>query len=65
MSFADQETKNLFTDYRNGDFVVIDTETTGVVCWQDAILEVGAVRFRNWIPVAEYDQLVDPKIPPF
>lgn len=49
--------------YRDGDFVAIDTETTGIICSRDALLEVGAVRFRGWVPVDEYDQLVDPKIP--
>lgn len=40
------------------DYVVIDLEMTGLRVKTDRILEVGAVRVRNGVPVAEYESLV-------
>lgn len=50
------------TDALNtGNFTVIDTETTGL-SWQTCeVIEIGAVRFRDWKPVEEYDVLLKPK----
>ena len=43
-----------------GNFTVIDTETTGLSPRTCEIIEVGAVRFRDFEPVAEYGTLVRP-----
>jgi len=42
------------------DLVVFDFETTGLDASQEQIIEIGAIRLRNWEPVAEYSQLVNP-----
>ena len=44
------------------DFVVFDTETTGLYPWSDKIIEVGAVRFRDGIPAERFDMMVNPEI---
>ncbi len=48
------------------EFVAIDLETTGLDAGRDAIIELGAVRFRQGIEVDRYSQFVDPgqKLPP-
>ena len=43
-----------------GDFTAIDTETTGLSCAKCRIIEVGAVKFRNWQPVAVFSKLIKP-----
>lgn len=40
------------------DYVVVDIETTGPKTNRDDIIEIAAVRFRNGIEVARYQQLV-------
>ena len=45
----------------SGNFIAIDTETTGICCSNSEIIEVGAVRFNNWEPVAEFSTLIKPK----
>lgn len=42
------------------DFVVIDLETTGLDPSYDAIIEVGAIRCRDYVPVDEFSELVSP-----
>ncbi len=42
------------------DFVSVDLETTGLSTEYDDIIEIGAVRYRDGIPVATYTQLVNP-----
>lgn len=41
--------------------MAVDTETTGLNCMQNEIIEVGAVRFRSWEPVAEFNTLIRPR----
>lgn len=43
-------------------FVVFDTETTGLYPWADRIIEIGAVRFRDGVPVDRFHSMVDPGI---
>lgn len=42
------------------DFTAIDIETTGFDPQYDSIIELGAVRYRDGVPVAYYDQLINP-----
>ena len=42
------------------NFVVIDTETTGLHPSSDRITEVTAIRFRNWQPGEMFSTLVNP-----
>jgi len=44
-------------------FVGLDLETTGVDSSVDLIIEVGAIRFENGVPVEEMAALVDPGCP--
>lgn len=45
------------------DFVAIDVETTGLDFSSDRIIEIGAVRFINGRPDAEFSSLVNPGVP--
>jgi len=49
------------------DFVVVDLETTGGSPVDDAITEIGAVRFHGMERVGSFQSLVDPErpIPPY
>jgi ATP-dependent DNA helicase DinG len=49
-----------------GEFVALDLETTGLDSMTDAIIEFGAVRFRDGEVTAEYSTLINPgrPIPP-
>ena len=42
------------------DFVVFDTETTGLYPESERIIELGAVRFRDGEPTERFDTFVDP-----
>ncbi len=44
-------------------FVALDLETTGLDPNRDAIIEVGAVKFRDGEPVEEYHSLINPGRP--
>lgn len=46
-----------------GQFVVIDTETTGLHCVQNQIVELTAIRFRDWKPVEIFTTLINPGNP--
>lgn len=45
---------------RIGSFVVIDTETTGLSSTKDTIIEIAAIKFEDWIPVAKFHTLLNP-----
>lgn len=45
---------------RLGDFVVIDTETTGLSPTRDNLVEVAAIRFENWVPIQKFHTLLNP-----
>lgn len=42
-------------------FIAFDLETTGLSTWTDRIVELGAVIFENFEPVAEFSTLVNPE----
>ena len=46
---------------RIGSFVVVDTETTGLSSTRDNIIELAAIKFEDWIPVAKFHTLINPK----
>ena len=51
-------------DLRKYEYIALDLETTGFYPGPDAILEIGAVRFRlDGTVLEEFSQLVDPGIP--
>lgn len=45
---------------RIGSFVVIDTETTGLSSTKDAVVEVAAIKFEDWVPIERYQTLINP-----
>ncbi len=45
------------------NYVVIDTETTGLKCTSDEIIEVAAIRFRGFEPVEKFVTLSAPSKP--
>lgn len=45
------------------EYVAFDIETTGISYREDAILEIGAVRFARGKPVDTFNVLVDPRRP--
>ena len=47
---------------RQTDFTVFDLETTGLNRGVDEIIEIGAIRFRNNVPVLKYETFVKPSI---
>lgn len=51
-------TKQIISDY-----VVLDTETTGLSIYYDEIIEIGLVKVRNDDIVETYSQLIKPKSP--
>ena len=56
------DTANIRDTENCKDFVVFDTETTGLYPWSDKIIEIGAVRFRDGEPVERFDMMVNPRI---
>lgn len=48
---------------RLGNFVVIDTETTGLSSAKDGLVEVAAVRFEDWEPVEKWQTMINPGKP--
>lgn len=48
---------------RIGNFVVIDTETTGLSATRDNIVEVAAIRFEDWTPTEKFHSLINPGKP--
>ena len=45
---------------RLGNFVSIDTETTGLSSTKDNIVEIAAIKFEDWVPVAKLHTLINP-----
>lgn len=46
-----------------GNFVSIDTETTGLKAGRDRIIEISAIRFDHWEPVEIFETLINPEKP--
>lgn len=44
------------------DFVAIDLETTGLSPYDNKIIELGAVRYRDGKPVDQYNTLINPGV---
>lgn len=67
ISVIDEITYSSITKKTNydqlGDFVVIDTETTGLSALKEEIVEICALRFRNFIPVECFTTLCKPNKP--
>ena len=49
------------------DYTVVDIETTGLSPLWDEIIELGAIKYKNGVPVAEYSTLlhIDDELDPF
>ncbi len=47
----------------NEEYVVFDLETTGLYNNVDTIIEIGAVKIKNGKIVAEFNELINPKMP--
>lgn len=43
------------------EYVCLDLETTGLAPKKDRILEIGAVKVKDGVPVEEYTTLIDPR----
>lgn len=43
-----------------GSFIVIDTETTGLSSAKDNIIEIAAIKFDDWTPIAKFHTLINP-----
>lgn len=43
-----------------GEYIAVDLETTGLSPVKDGIIEIGAVHFRDGVPVGEFQTLVRP-----
>lgn len=43
-----------------GNFVVVDTETTGLSSTADDLLEIAAIKFEDWAPVEKFHTLLNP-----
>lgn len=52
------------TNYTNiNDFVALDIETTGLSAKYNEIINIGAIRFRNNVPVDKFDMFIKPDRP--
>ena len=45
------------------DYCVLDTETTGLSCYYDEIIEIGILKVRNNIVIDSFNSLVKPNNP--
>ena len=57
-----KELKKLLSLYNSGTvFTAVDTETTGLNASQSEIIEISAIRFRDYKPVEAFTTLCAPK----
>src|SRR5699024_3608930 len=43
------------------DYIVFDLETTGVNCYNNEIIEIGAIKYKNFVEVDRFQQIIKPK----
>lgn len=43
------------------DYIVFDLETTGMNCYNNEIIEIGAIKYKNFIEVDRFQQIIKPK----
>ena len=55
--------KSSLRDYYNQEIIFFDIETTGLNPARDEIIEIGAVRMKNGVPMAEFQCLIKPHNP--
>ena len=61
--YEEVKTSNITPKGTYDQFVVFDTETTGLAPSRDRIIEIGAVRFIDYVPVERFTVLVNPERP--
>lgn len=42
------------------DYIVFDFETTGLNCYNDEIIEIGAIKYKNFIEIERFEQIIKP-----
>src|SRR5699024_1622449 len=43
------------------DYIVFDLETTGMNCYNNEIIEIGAIKYKNFVEVDRFQQIIKPK----
>lgn len=43
------------------DYIVFDLETTGVNCYNNEIIEIGAIKYKDFVEVDRFQQIIKPK----
>lgn len=59
-SYPDPKFSNITPKGKYFDFVVFDTETTGLAPATDRIVELAAIRYRNGLPVEAFHTYINP-----
>lgn len=61
-SYRDRKYIELKDDSMPRDYIVFDTETTGLEPCSERIIEIGAIKYINHIKIDEYNQLIYPEM---